>query len=258
VRSKYKTVRFTGYQEPAKVGYTDYKEKVKVIEKSGKWKTESTGKIVVDSKEVDRGKTVFTGEKKFVQGSAKVVKTERGIETAGSPVEPNDGGSYKRTRGADAIGKKSVGQSTEGKSGDGSIFKRKDSNGASQEKTSAQPVYKPKSNVKKGDQPAVNKSNNNGSSGTYKKSSNAPAKKVQTPSKSGQSQPSKGSDAKAKKSSPPPAKTDDDGGKKSDGASMKSAGNPSPSPSKAAAPAKSSGNSKATNSSGKSKGGGKN
>jgi hypothetical protein len=251
VRSKYKTVRYAGYQVPTKAGYTDYNEKVKVINSSGAWKTESSGKTVIDNKEVVREKAVFTGEKKFVQGSAKVVKTERGIETAGSPVEPKyDGGKYKRS-GSDNgnSSRKSVGQSNDNTHG--SIYKRRDSYNPPSGKPGSTSEGR-KSNLKKSDNPARKSSNDGGSSGTYKKSSNTPSKKSPSVDKSSRGKADDNSSSKVKKASPPSQKSDDNGGKKSNGSTMKVPAKSNPSSGKAApAPSKSSGSTKSSSVKGK-------
>ncbi|MGH8015655.1 MAG: DUF4384 domain-containing protein, partial [Candidatus Zixiibacteriota bacterium] len=165
VRSKFKTVRFAGYQEPAKVGYTNFNEKVKTIEKSGVWKTESAGKIIADSKEVEKTKTVYTGERKFVKGSAKVVKTERGIETTGTAVEPGfEGSRQKRSFGEGTVGKKSTSGSESKGTDRGSIFKRRESNNQSEEKSGLRTNEQQKSEMKRKETPAYKKGGDNSAS----------------------------------------------------------------------------------------------
>ncbi|HEX2896620.1 MAG TPA: DUF4384 domain-containing protein, partial [candidate division Zixibacteria bacterium] len=170
VRSKFKTVRFAGYQEPAKVGYTDYDKKLKVINSSGAWKTEAGGKVVVGSKEVEKTKVVYTGERKFVQGSAKVVKTERGIESAGAPVEKSfDNSKTRRYGSGDSYNKKSSDGSRDATGGSGSVIKR--NGGESQykgESTSGNSSGRKESSKKKSS-PAGAKQSGNDDSGSKKK-----------------------------------------------------------------------------------------
>ncbi len=173
VRSKFKTVRLAGYQEPNKVGYVDFDDRMKVIKKSGAWKIENTGKIAVNSKEIEKTKIEYAGTRKFVQGSAKVVKTERGIETAGAGVKSgNDSGPAKRTNTEKIIEKRSSGDNGNSESR-GSIFKRRDSGGSTKAGTSSEL----KATMKKKNNPSRNESENSSPSGSYKKISPASPKK---------------------------------------------------------------------------------
>jgi hypothetical protein len=81
VVSKYKEVRYSGYRDPVTSGYPDFKEKHKAIVKSASMKLE--GDVTGDASLSKETRTIFTGVKKHVQGSAKLVKTERGYETVG-------------------------------------------------------------------------------------------------------------------------------------------------------------------------------
>ena len=174
VRSKFKTVRLAGYQAPQKAGYADFDDRMKVINKSGAWKIDGAGKIAGDSPADEKTKIEYSGTRKFVQGSSKVVKTERGIESEGASVDPGKGrGPEKRITPGKVIEKKSPGGS--GNSGDsenrGSIFKRRDSGSSSNSgSTSGQ-----KANMKKKNNPNASQAQNDGSSGSYKKST--PSKK---------------------------------------------------------------------------------
>ncbi len=167
MRSKFKTVRLAGYQPPQKVGYADFDDRMKVIKKSGAWKIENTGKTVVNSKEVERTKIEFSGTRKFVQGSAKVVKTERGIESAGAGADPGRGrGPDKRNTSGRVIEKRSSGESGNGENR-GSIFKRRDSGGSS----GGGSTTEQQSRMKRKNNPASENGRDNGTSGTYRKSS---------------------------------------------------------------------------------------
>ncbi len=218
VRSKFKTVRFAGYQVPNKAGYPDFDSKIKVIKQSGAWKTESAGKIIGDSQGVEKEKTIFTGTRKFVQGSSKVVKTERGIETAGSPVEPGmERGQGKRPGGGEAIEKRSAGESDQNNGGRGSIFKRRDSNTPTESGSKAGNTESRKQSMKKKNSPATVKGNDAGNSGSYKRTTPAPSKKESPASTTGKAD-KKENDAKGgeQKITPPPqekAKPQGDGKK---------------------------------------------
>jgi len=112
VVSKYKEVRYSGYRNPEVNGYPDFKQKHKAIVKSASVNLE--GDVVGDASLSKETRTIFTGEKKHVQGSAKLVKTERGYETAGlvdeqpkkSQQTRSDG--VKITRQGEIKGKKST------------------------------------------------------------------------------------------------------------------------------------------------------
>lgn len=178
VRSKFKTVRFAGYQEPTKAGYGDFREKVKVIQKSGAWKTETVGKIIADSKEVEKNKTVYTGERKFVKGSSKIVTTERGIETAGAPVEPGmERGRAKKHGPGDAFEKRGAGESDQNTDSRGSIFKRRDSNNQTESGSKAGTGVERRESMKKRHSPASTGGNDDGNSGSYKRTTPTPSRK---------------------------------------------------------------------------------
>ncbi len=72
VKSKYKEVREVGYRAPDKSGYPDYKDKT-----LGSSHTVSGSTAAVGSSSV-------VSSKKYVKGSTKMIKTDRGYETDGS------------------------------------------------------------------------------------------------------------------------------------------------------------------------------
>lgn len=244
VRSKYKEVRFAGYQDPVKVGYTNYDKKIKVMTSSGAWKTKTDAKVTVDNKAIEKKRTEYVANKKFVRGSSKIVTTDRGIETAGATV--NRGTDKRNERSFDNKGSTSTfDRSKKGDVSTGSIYKRRDDNTSSSRKVTTSTGQTPlkRSDVKRKDSPRVNSGSSkdgSSSSGTYKKSSSSPVKKRSTPSNSRVKQ----SDNKKSASS---AKTSS-GKIKSSGSSKKSSGS---------SPKKSSSSSKKSSGSSKKKDGGK-
>ena len=83
VYSKYKDVRFAGYQDPVSSGYPKYKDRVVKMKVTAG--VSSSGKIIVNNKtKVSSDTYIAATNKKYVRGSAKVVKTERGYETTGT------------------------------------------------------------------------------------------------------------------------------------------------------------------------------
>ena len=253
VRSKYKSVRFAGYQEPVKAGYKDYNQKVKVIEKSGVWKTETTSKIIVDNKEVEKGKTVYTGQRKFVKGSSEVIKTERGIETAGASLKTKtDFGNNKRTIGTSSMEKGSVIGTDNGKSGRTSIFKRRDSNVQSDRSVGTSTSNSKGSVIKRKESPAAKRNVGNSSSGTSKKPSSSTVNK-KAPSTPAPSKPANNDGAsKVKKDPPKQSSGSASAPKRIGGSSGSSAGQKSGSSKPAATPKS------GKSGSGKGKGGGNN
>ncbi len=200
-RSKFKTVRLAGYQPPQKVGYVDFDDRMKVIKKSGAWKIESTGKTVINSKEVEKTNIEFSGKRKFVQGSAKVVKTERGIESAGAGIDPGQGrGPDKRNSSERIIEKRSPGESGRSENR-GSIFKRRDSGGS----TGGGNATEQKSRMKRKSQPTQESGQDNSTTGTYRKSSPPKRESSDKSDNSG----SKADNSKAKKEKESPSKIED-------------------------------------------------
>jgi len=150
VKSKYKEVREAGYRNPSQSGYPDFESRktsvVTSLGKSGRVSTKS-GSASLD--DVDFSNT----QKKFVRGSTKVVKTDRGYETdASTAVFPDKGGkvgstsrgrdtrSYESTKGQSdnsgstargASGRKSRGSSGESGTVGGSSGKDRSSSGSS-------------------------------------------------------------------------------------------------------------------------------
>jgi hypothetical protein len=116
VKSKYKEVRMAGYRDPEQSGYPDFKtrktEIVGSLKRSGS--VTSTPGQGVDDVNMD------ASPKKFVRGSTKIVKTERGFETdASTAVIPDKGGKLgsttrSRTGGSTYEGSKGKLESTEG------------------------------------------------------------------------------------------------------------------------------------------------
>ena len=76
--SKYKDVRLIGYRDPVTHGYPKFKTKPVI----------TSGKPVAGGKIVTDGKAMKTLAKKYVRGSAKMVKGNRGYETIGTPGKP--------------------------------------------------------------------------------------------------------------------------------------------------------------------------
>lgn len=81
VVSKYKQVRFAGYRDPISHGYPKFNERKKVITKTRTVTSGSVGKTRTTG--VKTKGTAWAGQKSFVRGSAKMVKTDRGFESAG-------------------------------------------------------------------------------------------------------------------------------------------------------------------------------
>ena len=119
VYSKYKDVRFAAYRDPINHGYPNYKEKVtKMKTATG---VTSSAKIVVNNKTKVSSETyVAPSSRKYVRGSAKVVKTERGYETAGSVTTSRSKSSNASTARTSRYEKSS---SSSGKSARGSSSK---------------------------------------------------------------------------------------------------------------------------------------
>lgn len=244
-RSKYKDVRFAGYQQPVKVGYKDYDKKVKVMTSSGAWKTSIDSKVIINTKEVDKNKSVYVGEKKFLHGTSKIVTTERGIETAGADVK---GTFDKRTNGVISTKPGSGSSSTtmDGKRetgvSSGSIFKRRDTDTPSDRGVANGQGQLKTSDVKRKSTSSVNKgSNDEPASGSYKKSNSSPVKRntssqskvnqtppkkaTETPKKSSGTAKSGGSDKSEKPAATSPKKSSDAPKKKTGVTKKKGGGN---------------------------------
>lgn len=215
VRSKFKTVRFAGYQEPTKAGYADFDNRMKVIKNSGAWKTESAGKIVVNSKEVERTKVEYTAEKKFVQGSAKVVKTERGIESAGAPVERGQVNSKSRKYNTSGtIERKGSEESGHGQVSRSGKMGHQDSNGQTESGTKSGTIQERKGDTNKKSGSASKHNSDNSSSGSYKKTSNDSSKKESSSKQSDKSGNESKGEVKQKESPSQSQPKQESGGKK--------------------------------------------
>ena len=81
VKSKYKEVRQAGYRNPVNNGYPDFKSKTvvnnKVVNKNNVTVNNSRGA----GKTSGSNKAVNTASKRYVRGSTRLVKTDRGFET---------------------------------------------------------------------------------------------------------------------------------------------------------------------------------
>lgn len=80
-RSKYKEVRRAGYRNPVSNGYPNY----------GSTKKSISGRVTAGTKRVVNGKSsgkksssTTLAKKKYIRGTTEMVKTERGLETAGN------------------------------------------------------------------------------------------------------------------------------------------------------------------------------
>jgi hypothetical protein len=120
VYSKYKDVRFSGYRDPISSGYPKYKESVdKMKSTSG---VSSGAKIVANDKiKVSSDTYIAPTTKKYVRGSSKVVKTERGYETTGSVTssdnnarESSSARSIRSEKSSSSAGKSSRSSDSEG------------------------------------------------------------------------------------------------------------------------------------------------
>ncbi len=184
VVSKYKEVRYVGYRDPAQHGYPNYKtKKATIVSKTGGKTT--TGKSIE-----------IKSNKKYVRGSTKVVKTDRGFETIGKKVtttkkrsasgkayESSKSSQSKKTtrskssgeyRSRDAWGKSSSGKKvTTQKRGTSStkssgILKKKSGSSTSKGKSSVKPTYKskkaPSSKSSGGSQKSIEKKKKSSSS----------------------------------------------------------------------------------------------
>jgi hypothetical protein len=89
VVSKYKEVRFAGYRNPVTNGYPHYEKKTKAILKAAAVDT----KIAKKDRDFVSKKTAtfFAGAKKYVRGTPKLVKTDKGYETTGPVYQTGKG-----------------------------------------------------------------------------------------------------------------------------------------------------------------------
>lgn len=94
VKSKYKEVHALGYRDPVRNGYPDFEDRRKVISAG----LSKGGSVVGQAgvKADDDGPDLGVDSKKYVRGSTKLVKTERGFETdASSAIFPDKTGSKR-------------------------------------------------------------------------------------------------------------------------------------------------------------------
>ena len=239
VVSKYKSVRTVGYRDPITSGYPKFKTKTVV----------TSSKPALKRTTVTKTTTTKMLSKKYVKGTAKVVKTDRGFETVGVKgksttktigksrsskslkATTSRSGSVskgKSTSSSSARYKSSSRSSTSSKSGSGSKVTTSGKSGKSSDyyqKKSGSSTYKKSSSGK-----AVKKS---GSSSRAKSSSGKAVKKSGSSSKTKSSAPSKvkssGSSSKGKSTAPSKVKssggssktTKSSGGKSSSGKTSK-------------------------------------
>ena len=94
IKSKYKEVRALGYRDPVKNGYPDFENRRGAISAG----LSKGGSVVGHAgvKADDDGPDVGSVSKKYVRGSTKLVKTERGFETdASSAIFPDKTGTKR-------------------------------------------------------------------------------------------------------------------------------------------------------------------
>ena len=124
VRSKYKDVRFAGYREPVNNGYPDYEATKKKVINTTTYKNITKEVVREKSIGVKNSQRSETSDKKYVRGTTRIVKTDRGFESAGFK---EDNRKYKTgykgfsTRSSNNYGS---GKSTRSKSSTDSYYKR--------------------------------------------------------------------------------------------------------------------------------------
>lgn len=209
VVSKYKEVRYSGYRNPVASGYPDFKQKHKAIVKSASVKLK--GDVVGNASLPKETRTMFTGVKKHVRGSAKLVKTERGYETAGSVYGVSKKSRQTRSEGAKIT---RTGKTKGSVSTDSPGFLKKSSVVGGKAKSSS---------GKKGYQETKPKVSSEKSSGYYQKKSGSTYKKKSKTIKSTKVKSSKSAKSKGSKSS------GKSGDSKKSGSSYKSDGGSKPS-----------------------------
>ncbi len=227
VRSKYKEVRLAGFRDPIKNGYPNFKAKKTVI--NNNVTINNSTKVV--NKSSSKNTVVNNTSRKYVRGSTKLVKTNRGYETdaaaavVGSKIKQSRTGSTSRTQNSvkqttTGSSSKSTGKSSKTSSG---TYKSTSSNksssssgyyqkksGSSSKRSSGSSKSSSRSGgssktVKK--QSSSSSSSSSSSTGTYKKqsssskSSGTPRVKSQKTTKSSSSSTKSSSDKKVKSSS---------------------------------------------------------
>ncbi|MCP4684302.1 MAG: DUF4384 domain-containing protein [bacterium] len=182
VKSKYKEVRLAGYRDPVKSGYPNFKSKTvinnNVTVNNTKVVNKSTSKTTVKNNTV-----VSNAARKYVRGSTKMVKTDRGYETDASSAVVGTKTTKTRT-GSTSRTQTSVTRTTTGSSSKSTGTKSSKTNSGSYKNTSG------------------NKSSS--SSGYYQKKSGSSSKRsssVKSSSKSGSSSNTVKSQSKSSSSS---------------------------------------------------------
>ena len=112
--SKYKEVRRVGYRDPVTNGYPKFKQKQTLTTKAPGVKSKGTPTAKLKSK-VEAVPT-----RKYARGSAKMVSTDRGLESAGAAIERGKRGTLGRSKTGDRISKTSSG--TKGKKSSGQEY----------------------------------------------------------------------------------------------------------------------------------------
>lgn len=111
--SKYKEVRSVGYRDPVTSGYPKFKQKQTVTTKVSGVKSKVTPTTKTKS-QVDAVPT-----KRYARGSAKMVTTDRGLESAGAAIDRSKRGSGVRSKSGDGRSKISVEAKQRNSSGQG-------------------------------------------------------------------------------------------------------------------------------------------
>ncbi len=207
VVSKYKEVRYAGYRDPVTSGYPDFKEKRKAIMKSASAKLK--GDVTGDASLTKETRTIFTGAKKHVRGSTKLVKTERGYETTGSVYGVSKKSRQTRSDGAKIT---RTGKTKGSVSTDSPDFSKKSSVVGGKAKSSS---------GKKGYQQTKPKVSSEKSSGYYQKKSGSTYKKKSKTIQSTKVKSSKSTKSKGSKSYDSGKSTGKSGDSKKSGSSYK-------------------------------------
>ncbi len=127
VVSKYKEVRYVGYRDPVKNGYPDYQKKYKkILAVSAPVSSKASMKErIVGSKKKGDVPLTLAASKKYLRGEGKLVKTERGYETAGTSYGSSK--KHKASRKSDFYYSKESAKSKKSKSSSGIKSKRSSS-----------------------------------------------------------------------------------------------------------------------------------
>ena len=111
--SKYKDVRSVGYRDPVTSGYPKFKPKQSVTSKLSSVITKENSTIKMKSQ------IKTTPTKRYTRGSAKMVTTERGLESAGSSIKQSKRGGSLQSKPGDRLSKTSSGTQQKKSSGKG-------------------------------------------------------------------------------------------------------------------------------------------